>query len=176
MANTPALYRAVPFGPVADFEHMGQMVDVPMTLLGKPALPPSDLKELMPYFRGNKDKLSLANAGVGSASHMCCFLFLSASGLDLKTVPYTRTAAAMNDLLGGQFEPLCDKTTQTTPYIKSCCVKAYGATLWTRLEALRDLPTLAEAGLPGFQVVEWHSVNAPKGIPKPVLDTLVAAL
>ena len=176
MATAPALYKTLPFRPVDDFEHIAQVVDVPMTLLGKPGLPANNLNDLVAYIKANKDKISLANAGVGSASHLCGLLFLSAIETEMVTVPYKGTAPAMNDLLGGQVDLLCDQTTQTTPYIKSGRVKAYGATSATRVEILKDLPTLAEAGLPGFQVVVWHGVYAPKGTPKPIIDKLVGAL
>ena len=176
MSTAPALYKTLSFRPVEDFEHIGQVVDVPMTLIAKQALPPKDLKELLAYVRANKDAMSFANAGVGSASHLCGLLFTSAVGVELTTVPYKGTAPAMNDLLGGQVDLLCDQTTQTTQYIRAGRVKAYGATSATRVETLKDLPTLAEAGLPGFEVVVWHGVYAPKGTPKPVLEKLVAAL
>jgi tripartite-type tricarboxylate transporter receptor subunit TctC len=117
MATAPALYRTLQFKPVEDFEHIGQVVDVPMTLLGKLTIPPKDLKELLPYIKANKDKISFANAGVGSASHLCGLLFMSAIEVDMTTVPYKGTAPAMNDLLGGQVDLLCDQTTQTTQYI-----------------------------------------------------------
>lgn len=176
MSTAPALYKTLPFNPVDDFEQIGQVVDVPMTLLGKPGMPPSDLRELVAYIKVNKEKISFANAGVGSASHLCGLMFMSAIGIEMLTVPYKGTAPAMNDLLGGQVDLLCDQTTQTTPYIKSGRVKAYGATSATRVDILKELPTLSEAGLPGFQVVVWHGVYAPKGTPKPVIDKLVAAL
>ncbi len=120
--------------------------------------------------------MTLANAGIGSASHLCGLLFMSAIDTELTTVPYKGTAPAMNDLLGAQVDLLCDQTTQTTQYIKSGRVKAYGTTSATRLDTLKDLPTLAEAGLPGFEVVVWHGVYAPKGTPKAVQEKLVAAL
>jgi len=176
MSTAPALYRSLPFNPVTDFEHVGQIVDVPMTLLGKSTLPPSNLKDLIAYLKANKEKISFANAGVGAASHLCGLMFMSAIQTDLLTIPYKGTAPAMNDLLGGQVDILCDQTTQTTPYIKSGKVKAYGVTSTTRVESLQDLPTLAESGLPNFSVVVWHGIYAPKGTPKPVLDKLVAAL
>jgi len=135
-----------------------------------------DLRELIAYIKANKDKLSFANAGVGSASHLCGLLFMSAIDTELTTIPYKGTAPALNDLLGAQVDLLCDQTTQTTQYIKSGRVKAYGTTSATRLDTLKDLPTLAEAGLPGFEVVVWHGVYAPKGTPKAVQDKLVAAL
>ncbi len=176
MATAPALYRALPFRPVEDFEHIGQVVDVPMTLIARQTMPAKDLKELLAYIKANKDKVSFANAGVGSASHLCGLLFMSTIEIEMTTVPYKGTAPAMNDLLGGQVDLLCDQTTQTTQYIKSGRVKAYGTTSRTRLETLSELPPLAEAGVPGFEVVVWNAVYAPKGTPKPVQDKLVAAL
>ena len=176
MSTAPALFRTLPFKPVEDFEHIGQVVDVPMTLIGKPELPPRDLRELLPYIRANKEKISFANAGVGSASHLCGLLFMSTIQTEMVTIPYKGTAPAINDLLGGQVDLLCDQTTQTTQYIKAARVRAYGTTSRTRLETLKDLPSLAEAGLPGFEVVVWHGLYAPKGTPKAVLDKLVAAL
>jgi tripartite-type tricarboxylate transporter receptor subunit TctC len=176
MSTAPALYRTLPFRPIEDFEHIGQVVDVPMTLIAKQTLEPRDLRELLTYIRANKDKLSFANAGVGSASHLCGLLFMSAIDVEITTVPYKGTAPALNDLLGGQVDLLCDQTTQTTQYIKAGRVKAYGATSATRVDTLKELPTLAEAGLPGFAVVVWHGIYAPKGTPKAVQDKLVAAL
>jgi tripartite-type tricarboxylate transporter receptor subunit TctC len=176
MSTAPALYRNLSFRPVEDFEHVGQVVDVPMTLLGKKDLPPNNLRELLAYIKANKDRLSFANAGVGAASHLCGLLFMSAIQMDMTTVPYKGTAPAINDLVGGQVELLCDQTTQTTPYITSNRVKVYGTTSRARVDSLKDVPTLAEAGLPNFEVVVWHGVYAPKGTPKSVLDRLVAAL
>ena len=176
MSTAPALYRTLSFRPVEDFEHIGQVVDVPMTLIARQTLEPKDLHELIAYIKANREKLSFANAGIGSASHLCGLLFMSAIDVDITTVPYKGTAPALNDLLGAQVDLLCDQTTQTTQYIKSGRVKAYGATSASRLDTLKELPTLAESGLPGFEVVVWHGVYAPKGTPKAVMDRLVAAL
>jgi tripartite-type tricarboxylate transporter receptor subunit TctC len=176
MSTAPALYRSLPFKPLEDFELIGQVVDVPMTLIARKDLPAKDFKELLAYVKANKDKVTLANAGVGSASHLCGLLFMTAIQTELTTVPYKGTAPAMNDLMGGQVDLLCDQTTQTTSYIASGRVKAYGATSKTRVESLKELPTLAESGLPGFEVVVWHGVYAPKGTPKPIVDKLQAAL
>jgi len=176
MSTAPALYKTLPFKPLEDFEFIGQVADVPMTLIAKQDMPAKDLKELIAYLKANKDKVSFANAGIGSASHLCGLLFMSTIELDLTTIPYKGTAPALNDILGGQVDILCDQTTNTTPYIKAGRVKAYGTTSKARLETLKELPPLAEAGLPGFEVVVWHGVYAPKGTPKPVLDKLTAAL
>ncbi len=176
MSTAPSLYRTLPFKPLEDFEHVGQVVDVPMTLIGKKDLAAKDIKELLAFVKANKDKVTLANAGIGSASHLCGLLLMTTLEADMTTVPYKGTAPAINDLLGGQVDLLCDQTTNTTQYITSNRVKAYGVTSRMRLDTLKDLPPLADAGLPGFEVVVWHGVYAPKGTPKPVIDKLVTAL
>jgi tripartite-type tricarboxylate transporter receptor subunit TctC len=175
MSTAPALYRSLPFNPLTDFEHIGQVVDVPMTFIGKKDLPPNDLKGLVDYMKKNKDKVTLANAGIGAASHLCGLLFLSTIEADVTTVPYKGTAPAMNDLLGGQVDVMCDQTTNTTSYIKSGKIKAYAVTSKQRVESLKELPPAADS-LPGFDVSVWHGVYAPKGTPKPVIDRLTAAL
>jgi tripartite-type tricarboxylate transporter receptor subunit TctC len=126
--------------------------------------------------KANKSKISYANAGVGSASHLCGMLFMSAIETDILTVPYKGTAPAMQDLVGGQVDFMCDQTTNTTAQIKGEKIKAYGVTSRARVASLPNLPTLDESGLKGFNVGVWHGVWAPKGTPKPVIDKLVAAL
>ena len=176
MSTAPARYRQLPFKPLEDFEHIGQVVDVPMTFIAKKDLPPNDFKGLVDYMKANKDKVTLANAGIGAASHLCGLLFMSAIQTDVTTVPYKGTAPAINDLLGGQVDVLCDQTTNTTSYIKSGRIKAYAVTSKGRVDSLKELPPASEAGLPGFEVTVWHGVYAPKGTPKPVIDRLVTAL
>src|SRR3954467_4069386 len=176
MATTPALYRQLRFNPLTDFEYIGLINDVPMTLLGRQNLPPKDFKELLDYVKKNKDKVSLANAGIGAASHLCGMLFMSAIQTDLLTVPYKGTGPAMNDLLGGQVDLLCDQTTNTTSQIKGGKVKVYGVTTKTRVPSLPEVKTLDEQGLKGFEVSIWHGLYAPKGTPKAAMDKLVAAL
>jgi tripartite-type tricarboxylate transporter receptor subunit TctC len=176
MSTSPALYRKLPYDTMNDFEFIGQVADVPMTLLGKKNLPPNSLKDLLPYLKSNKDKLTYANAGLGAASHLCGLLFMSRVETDLTTVPYKGTAPAMTDLIGGQVDLMCDQTTNTSQQIKGGTVKVYGVTSAQRVPSLKDVPTLAEQGLKGFEVVVWHGLYAPKGTPKPVLDKLVAAL
>ncbi len=176
MSTSPALYRKLPYDTLNDFEYIGQVADVPMTLLGKKGLQANNLKELVAYIKANKDKLSYANAGLGAASHLCGLLFMSAIEADMTTVPYKGTAPAMTDLIGGQVDIMCDQTTNTTQQIKAGTVKVYGVTTKQRLAAMKDVPTLAEQGLKDFEVAVWHGLYAPKGTPKPVLDKLVAAL
>ena len=176
MATSVGLYRKLPFDPLKDFEYVGQVADVPMTLLGKKTLPANNLTELIAYLRANKDKITMANAGLGAVSHLCGMLFQKSIGLDLTTVPYKGTAPAMTDLLGGQVDILCDQTTQTLPQIKAGNVKLYGVTARQRIASLPDTPTLAESGMKDFEVVVWHGLYAPKGTPKAVIDKLVDTL
>jgi tripartite-type tricarboxylate transporter receptor subunit TctC len=176
MSTAPALYRKLPFDPLTDFEYIGQVLDVPMTMLARKDFPANNLPELLAYVKANKDKVSLANAGLGAVSHLCGMLFQSYVGVDLTTVPYKGTGPAMNDLMGGQVDLLCDQTTQTVPIIKDGRVKVYGVTTLQRLSALPSIATLDEQGMKGFEVKVWHGMYAPKGTPKPVLDKLNAAL
>jgi tripartite-type tricarboxylate transporter receptor subunit TctC len=176
MATIPTLYRQLRFNPLTDFDYIGLINDVPMTLLGKQALPPNDLKELLAYIKSNKEKMSLANAGIGAASHLCGMLFTSAIQVELLTVPYKGTGPAMNDLLGGQVDLLCDQTTNTTAQIKGGKVKVYGVTTGSRVATLPNVPTMQEQGLKGFEVTIWHGLYGPKGMPKDALDKLVSAL
>ncbi len=178
MATMPTLVRNLPFKVESDFEYLGMVNDVPMTLIGKPGLPANNFKELTAWINENKAKVNLGNAGIGAASHLCGLMFQNALKIDMTTVPYKGTAPAMTDLLGGQIDLLCDQTTNTTGQIEAKKVKAYGVTTAKRLTtpALKDLPTLSEAGLKGFEVTIWHGLYAPKSTPPEVLAKLNAAL
>ena len=176
MATIPTLYRQLRFNPLTDFEYIGLINEVPMTIIANEKVPAKDLKEFLAYLRANKDKVSYANAGIGAASHLCGMLFMSAIQLDLLTVPYKGTGPAMNDLLGGQVTFMCDQTTTTTSQIKSGKVKAYGITSAKRVPSLPDVPTLEEQGLKGANVGIWHGLYAPKGTPKPVIEKLVSSM
>jgi tripartite-type tricarboxylate transporter receptor subunit TctC len=176
MATTPALYRQLRFNPLTDYEYIGLINDVPMTLIARQNFPAKDFKEFLAYIKANKTKVSYANAGIGAASHLCGMLFMSAIETDLLTVPYKGTAPAMNDLLGGTVDFMCDQTTNTTSQIKSGKVKVYAVTSSKRVPSLPDVPTLQELGLKGFEVGIWHALYAPKGTPKEAIDKLVAAL
>ncbi len=177
MATAPALYRNLQYKVLDDFEFLGMVNDVPMTLIGRPSLPANSYAELMKWLEANKGKVNLANAGLGAASHLCGLLFQSAVKMDMTTVPYKGTGPAMTDLLGGQVDIMCDQTTNTTSQIEGGKVKAYAVTSTKRLGgSLAKLPTLDEAGLKGFNVSIWHGLYAPKGTPKAVLDKVSAAL
>ena len=178
MSTAPALYRKMTYDTLGDFEYLGMVNEVPMTLIGRPTLPANTYPELLKWFEANKGKINLANAGLGAASHLCGLLFQSTLKIDMQTVPYKGTGPAMTDLLGGQVDIMCDQTTNTTSQIASRAVKAYAVTTPKRLStpALKDLPTLDESGLKGFSVTIWHGLYAPKGTPKAVTDKINAAL
>ena len=176
MATAPGLYRKLPFNPITDFEPIGLINEVPMTLVAKKDFPAKDLKELIAYVKANKEKVNYANAGLGAASHLCGMIFMSAIQTDVTTVPYGGTGPAMNDLLGGQVDFMCDQTTNTTSQIKAGKIKVYGVTTKKRVPSLPNVPTMDEAGLKGFEVSVWHALYAPKGTPKPVIDKLTKAL
>jgi tripartite-type tricarboxylate transporter receptor subunit TctC len=178
MATSPALYRNMPYKTLDDFEYVGMVNEVPMTLIGKPGLPANNWAELRKWIDANKGKINLANAGLGAASHLCGLLFQQSLKIDMTTVPYKGTAPAMTDLLGGQVDLMCDQTTNTTAQIEGGKVKAFAVTTIKRLStpALAKLPTLDESGLKGFNVTIWHGMYAPKNTPKAVLDTVNTAL
>ena len=178
MATSPALYRNLPYKTLDDFEYIGLINEVPMTLIGRPTLPANNFPELLKWLEQNKGKINLANAGLGAASHLCGLLLQQSLKIDMTTVPYKGTAPAMNDLLGGQVDIMCDQTTNTTGQIEAGKVKAFAVTTTKRLHtpALAKLPTLDESGVKGFNVSIWHGLYAPKGTPKAALDKINAAL
>jgi len=177
MATAPALYKKLNYDPLKDFEYIGQVMDVPMTLLSRKDFPANNFKELLAYVKTNKDKVSLANAGIGAVSQLCGMLFAHQIGVQLTTVPYKGAGPALNDLMGGQVDLLCDQTTQTAPVIKDGQrVKVFGVTTPKRLSSMPDIPTLDEQGLKGFDVKVWHGVYAPKGTPPAVIEKLNVAL
>ena len=162
MSTAPALYRKLAFNPLTDFEYIGQVADVPMTVIARKGLPPDNFKDFIPYIKQNKAKLSYGNAGIGAASHLCGLLLMSALETDVQTIPYQGTAPAVTALLGGQIDFMCDQTTNTTAHIQSGGVKVYGVTSAKRVPSLANVPTLQEQGLKGFEVVVWHGLYAPK--------------
>lgn len=171
-----SLYRKLAYDPISDFEPIGLVADIPMTLVTKKDLPPNDLKELLAYIKTHRQKINLANAGIGSAAHLCGMLFQTAIHTDLTTVPYGGTGPAMNDLLGGQVDIMCDQVNNTISQIKGGRIKIIGVTTKKRLPVLPDVPTLHEAGLPNFEVAVWNGLYAPKGTPKAIIDRLSQVL
>ena len=181
MAATAGLYRRLQYKPLEDFEYLGMINDVPMTLLGKPQLPANTYRDFENYIRANAGKLNLAHAGLGSASHLCGLMWQSAVKLDksMTTIPFGGTAPAMNALIGGQVDVMCDQTTNTTSQIEGGRVKAFAVTTAKPLsnhKLLKDYPSLQEMGLKGFNLTIWHGLYAPKGTPAAVTKTLNDAL
>ncbi len=176
MATSDTLYRKLAYKTLDAFDYVGLVTEVPMTILSRKNLETKDLKGLIDYAKANKDTVTVANAGIGAASHLCGMLFMSAIQTPLVTVPYKGTGPAMTDLLGGQVDIMCDQTTNTTKQIQGGTVKAYAVTTPARLSVLPDVPTATEAGLPNFEVGIWHGIYTPKGTPAAVNERLSKSL
>ncbi len=176
MGTTPALYRRLAYDAVNGFETIGLVTEVPMTIIAKRGFPANNLAELVQAMRTQRDRINLANAGVGAASHLCGLLLQSAAQAQVTTVPYRGTGPAMNDLVAGTVDIMCDQTTNTTEQIRAGTIRAYAVTTRARNAALPDLPTAAEAGLPGFDVSVWHGLYAPRNTPAEIVNRLSRAL
>ena len=175
-ATAPALYDNLRYDVVNDFDHIGRITDVPMTIVSKTAVAAQNVKELFDWIRAEKAKVTYGHAGVGSASHLCALILMKELGVQMTGVGYRGTGPAMNDLIGGQFDVMCDQTTNTTNQIKDNTIKGYAVTTKAKASSLPDLPTLDNGALPGFEVSAWHAMWAPKGLPKEASDKLEAAL
>src|SRR3954463_1747580 len=175
-ATAPALYENLRYDVVNDFDHIGRITDVPMTLGAKTGVQAKTAKELVDWIRAQNGKVTYGHAGVGSASHLCTLVLMKELGIKMEGVGYRGTGPAMNDLLGGQFDVMCDQTTNTTNQIKEGKIKGYAVTTKAKVSSLPDLPTLDSGALPGFEVSAWHAMWAPKGLPKEASDKLGAAL
>lgn len=175
-STAPALYDNLKYDPLEDFDHIGRITDVPMTLVSKTALPTNTVGEIIQWIKDQKTKATYGHAGTGSASHLCALLLMNQLGVQMTGVPFRGTGPAMNDLIGGQFDVMCDQTTGTTNQIKEGKIKGYAVTTLTKVSSLPNLPTLNDSGLKGFEVSAWHAMWAPRGLPKEATDKLVAAL
>jgi tripartite-type tricarboxylate transporter receptor subunit TctC len=175
-ATAPALFDNLKYDVVNDFDHIGRITDVPMTVVSKVGLPTKSMAELIAWMKEQKDKATYGHAGIGSASHLCALMLMKEVGVQMNGVAYRGTGPAMNDLLGGQFDVMCDQTTNTTNQIKDGKIVGYAVTTKTPVSSLPNLPPLDQAGLKGFEVSAWHAIWAPKGLPKDVTEKLVAAL
>ncbi len=175
-ATAPALYEGLKYDVVGDFDHLGRITDVPMTLVARKDLPAKDVNEVIAWMKANQAKATYGHAGIGSASHLCMLMLMKALGVQMEGVGYRGTGPAMNDLMAGQFDVMCDQTTNTTGHIKDGRIKGYAVTTRSKVPCVPDLPTLDGGAVPGFEVSAWHALWAPKGLPKDVSDKLVAAL
>lgn len=176
MATAPALYDDIKFNVVNDFDPIGRISDVPMTIVSKTAVAAKTVTELFDWIRAEKDKVTYGHAGIGSASHLCTLMLMKELGVQMTGVGYRGTGPAMIDLLSGQFDVMCDQTTNTTTYIKEGKIRGYAVTTKFKVSSVPDLPTLDSGALKGFEASAWHAMWAPKGLPKPVSDKLVEAL
>lgn len=175
-ATAPTLYRKLPYSSTDGFQPIGMVTDAASTMIARKDFPPNNMEELITYIKENKSKVTIGNAGVGAASHLCGMLFMSAIGTEMTTVPYKGTGPAMNDLLGGQIDLMCEQATNSLGHIKTGKVKAYGVTSKQPLASLPDLPPIDKAGIPGFELSVWHALYAPKGTPTDVVAKLNEAL
>ena len=175
-AANVAFYPNLRYDPIKDFEPIGLVAESPMAIVARKDFPASNFKEFVAYLSANNEKMTYGFAGIGSASHLCSLLFFHAINTTVNGAPYKGTAPALNDLLGGHLDFMCDQTINVLQPVKSGLVKAFAATTPQRLKVAPDLPTIAEFGLPDFQMVVWYAMYAPKGTPKPIVDKLSAAL
>ena len=147
-----------------------------MTLVSKLDLPPKNVTEIVAWMKANGEKATYGHAGIGSASHLCMLVLMKELGIQMNGVPYRGTGPAMNDLLAGQFDVMCDQTTNTTNQIKEGKIKGFAVTTKAKVSSLPDLPTLDATAVKGFEATAWHAMWAPKGLPKEATDKLVPAL
>lgn len=179
IATTPWLYKNLKYKALEDFEYLGMINEVPMTIIGRPGLPPQNLAELTPWITTHSRRVNLAHAGPGSASHLCGLLLQQGLGIDLTTIPYGGTGPAMAAMLNDQVDLMCDQATNTVDQIASGAVRAFGVTADQRITtspALANLPTLNESGLEGFKITIWCGLYAPKDTPKAITSKLNRAL
>lgn len=175
-ATNAAMFKNLPYNPVDDFEPVGRATSGPMLIVARQGFPATNLSEFIQYLRAEGNKVTLAHAGVGSASHLCALMMMSALKVKLNEVPYKGTAPALADLMGGQVDVLCDQTSGTVPQVRTGRIRAIAAIGKSRLAQLPDLPAVAEAGVEGLEINISFSLYAPKGTPKPVIDKLADTL
>ena len=175
-ATNVAMYKSLPYHPVDDFEPIGRATSGPMLIAARNGFPARNLNEFVAYARANAPRISLAHAGVGSASHLCGLMLMNALGVKFNEIPYKGTGPALNDLLGGQVDLLCDQTSGTVPSVKAGKIQAYAAAGRARIASLPDMPAIAEAGVQGVDINISFGLYAPKSTPRPVLERLTAAL
>jgi tripartite-type tricarboxylate transporter receptor subunit TctC len=172
----PAQYRNLKYDPTKDFEPIGLAAGTPIVIVAKKTLAPNNLREMVAYLKANNDKVNQAHAGIGSVSHTTGTLLNSQLGIKPTQVAYSGTGPALNDLVGGIVDFMCDQVVNLASQIRAGTIKAYAIATPERSPALPDLPTTKEAGLPEFQVSAWNALFAPKGTPKDIVAKLSDAL
>lgn len=178
MATAPSLYKQLSYEVPDGFEFLGLINEAPSTLIARPTLAANNFDELRKWINENKDKVNLAHAGVGSASHLCGLMLQNALKVNMTAVAYKGTAPAMIDLMGGQVDLICEQATNAVTQIEAQKVKSYGVTSTQRLKlpSMAAVPTLAESGLTGFNVTVWHGLYAPRNTPPEIIAKLNTAL
>ncbi len=173
-AINPTLYAAIPYDPVRDFAPITQVASTPNVLVVHPSIPASNVREFIAYAKANPGKLNFGSGSTGSAGHLAGELFKSMAGVELTHVPYKGAAPAMQDLVGGQIQLMFDNLASSLGQVKAGRVKALAVTTAKRTALAPELPTIAESGLPDFDISTWFGVFAPAGTPKEALDRLHA--
>lgn len=166
----------LPYDPLADFEHVALLNTNPMLVVVKNALPTTTFAEFLTYLKANQATMSYGSGGVGATSHLTCLYLHSLVGGGARHVPYRGSGPALNDLMSGQIEYVCDQSTTIVPQAQGGTVKALVVAAPSRLKQLPNVPTAAEAGLPAFQVVGWNGLWAPKGTPADVQERMREAV
>jgi tripartite-type tricarboxylate transporter receptor subunit TctC len=176
LSTIPSLYKKLNFDPLASFDFIGLFAEAPMVILARKDFAPRTFAELVAYAKANRDKLTMASSGMGSATHLCAMLFQEALGVPITMVQYKGAGPAVVDVRSGQVDLLCDLPTTTASLIRSGDLRAYVLTSTRRMASLPDVPTAAEAGMPSLEMGAWYGFYAPLGTPKPILDQLNSAL
>jgi tripartite-type tricarboxylate transporter receptor subunit TctC len=171
----PVLTPNLKYDPSKDFEPIGFTAHSPAVITARKDFPAKDMAEFVAYVKQNGDKVKQAHGGIGASSHMACLLFNAELGLKPTLVAYRGTGPAVNDLVGGHVDFLCEQSVSVAEQIKGGSVKAYGISATERLAALPDVPSAKEAGIK-YDMSIWAGIFAPKGVPKEVVDKLAAAL
>lgn len=175
MGAAPALYKKLGYDPVKDFTPVFRFPDTPMVLMVRKDHPAKDIQALVDYGRKNPGKLFISNAGMGSSSHLIAALFAASAGMKVSLVPYKGAGPALIDVIGGQVDGMFDQTNTALPQITEAKVRPLAVTSASRVAQLKDVPTLAETVVPGFEAATWYGIYAPKGTPQAVLDTMQKA-
>ena len=172
---TGATYNNLPYDLLNDFEPVSLLVISPFVIVAKKTVPPNDLKGLIAWLKENPDKVTIGNAGQGSITHVAGLVFQNATGTRLQSVPYRGTGPAMQDLVAGQIDMMIADPITALPQARAGTIKIYGVASDTRLPSAPDVPTVDEAGLPGYHISLWHGFWVPRGAPKPIIERIQAA-
>lgn len=175
-ASAPSLYSKLSYDPQTSFEPIGSVADVPMILVARKDFKPNNFSELTAHVKANPGTVTFANAGIGATSHLCALVLNSVAKLDTQLVPYKGTGPALNDLVGGHVDMICDQPASTTGFINKGDIKPIAVATKERLPTLKNVPTFAESGLKNFEMSVWHGLYAPKGTPAPVVSEISEAL